>query len=52
MERINNRYLKSADVEALEDSLLDELEERIEMDACLINGCGVDACGAAGCGWD
>lgn len=52
LKRLNERYLKAAELEALEASLLDELEERIEMDACLLNGCGVDACGAAGCGWD
>ncbi|HWI52300.1 MAG TPA: hypothetical protein VNT01_09205 [Symbiobacteriaceae bacterium] len=52
MERLNHTHLTARELELLEQNLMDELEERVEMGVCGINGCGVDACGANGCGWN
>lgn len=52
MERINSAHLTAEELDQLEMDCLEELEERIEMGVCGINGCGVDACGANGCGWN
>lgn len=49
---MNELHLSAVELDLLEEGLLEQLEERIEMGPCAIQGCGAQACGANGCGWN